>query len=154
MVTKSAKKELKKAPPQLKSKLTVAEYLTAQIDLCGKSQKDIARECGFEKPNVITMFKQGISKLPIARVGLMAKALGVDPLFLFQLVMNEYEPETWSAIQAQVLKQPAITANEAEIIEIVRSANVVNPKVRTIEERERILSAINKLRPENAVAGD
>lgn len=142
----------RKAPA--KPKITVAEYLARQIDLSGKTQLEIARECGFEKPNVITMFKQGKSKLPISRVGVMAKALGVDPVYLFQLAMQEYEPDTWAVIQDSILKQPVLTQNELEILELVRSANVVNPKVRTIEEKERILTAINKLRPENAVAGD
>lgn len=135
-------------------RLTVAQYLTAQIELCGKPQFELAKECGYENPNIITMLKQGRSKLPMGRVGNMAKALGVDPLFLFSLVMNEYEPETWATIQEFVLKQPFVSANEMEIIELVRTSKVVNPKLRTIEEKQRILSAINALRPDNAVAGD
>jgi transcriptional regulator with XRE-family HTH domain len=150
-MTTKAQKEPKKIT---RNKVTVAEYLTAQIDLCGKTQKDIARECGFEKPNIITMLKQGTSKLPISRVGVMAKALGVDPLYLFQLAMNEYEPETWASIEELILRQPFVSQNEMDIIQLVRQANVVNPKVRTIEEKERILSAINKLRPDNAAATD
>ena len=137
-----------------KPRVTVAEYLTAQIDLCGKSQLEIAREVGFEKPNIITMLKQGKSKLPMGRVGRMAKALGVDPMHLFSLLMQEYEPDTWAMIQESILNQPYISANEFEIIQLVRQANVVNPKVRTQEERERILSAINKLRPDNTASTD
>lgn len=151
--TTAKKKELKKAPLRL-AKVTVAEYLNAQIDLCGKTQLEIARECGFEKPNIITMFKQGKSKLPLSRVGVMAKALGVDPVYLFALVMSEYEPETWRVINEGILQQPLLTSNELEIIEIVRASNVPNPKVRTVEERQRILSAINHLRPENAASTD
>jgi transcriptional regulator with XRE-family HTH domain len=137
-----------------KPNLTVADYLTVQIDLCskrGKTQTDIAREVGFDKPNIITMLKQGKSKLPISRVGAMARALGVDPLHLFQLAMSEYEPDTWAVIEDQVLKQPFITANEYEIIQLVRQSSVTNPKIRTQEERDRILSAVNKLRPDNAI---
>lgn len=132
----------------------LAEYLTAQIGLRGKSQLDIARECNFEKPNMITMIKQGKSKLPISRVGLMAKALGIDPMHLFMLAMSEYEPETWKVIQGSILKQPAVTANEMEIIEVVRGANVVDPKIRTDEEKNRLLDVINTLKPMNALADD
>lgn len=137
-----------------KSTPTVAEYLEAQIDLCGKTQLEIARECGFEKPNIITMLKQGKSKLPFARLGVMSRALGVDPLYLYQLAMSEYEPETWAVIEDQILRQPAITANEFEIIQLVRQCGVANPKVRTQEERERLLTAFGRLRPDNAVAND
>lgn len=144
------------AKPKLsaKARVTVAEYLTAQIDLCGKTQLEIARDCGFEKPNIITMLKQGKSKLPIARIGLIARSLGVDASYLYALAMQEYEPDTWKVIQDNILKQPYVSENEMEIIEVIRSSNVVNPKLRTIEEKERLLTAINKLRPDNAGSGD
>lgn len=134
-----------------KSKITVAEYITAKIDLCGKSQMEIAREAGFSKPNIITMIKQGKTKLPMAKIGVVAKAMGVDPLFMFQLCMNEYDPETWAAISEYILKQPFVTANEMEIIELVRSSKVPNPKVRTIEEKQQIVSAS---RPPSGTASD
>jgi transcriptional regulator with XRE-family HTH domain len=134
---------------------TVAEYLTAQIDLCGKSQLQIAREVGFEKPNIITMLKQGKSKVPISRVGKLAKALGVDPWYLYQLAMGEYEPDTWAAIENEVLRgQPVLTENEKEILGLLRSCGVPNPKVRTQEERQRILTAFGRLRPDNARLDD
>jgi transcriptional regulator with XRE-family HTH domain len=135
-------------------KMTVAEYLTAQINLCGKTQLDIAREVGFEKPNIITMLKQGKSKLPISRIGKLAKSLGVDPWYLYQLAMSEYEPDTWSVIEEDILRgQPVLTENEKEILALLRSCRVPNPKVRTLEERERLLSAFNRLRPDNVSAG-
>ena len=46
----------------------VARFIAARILDIGKSQKDIAREVGFESANVITMIKQGATKLP-ARSG-------------------------------------------------------------------------------------
>lgn len=132
-----------------KSKVTVAEYLEAQINMCGKSQKQIAEEAGFPKPNIITMFKKGDTKLPLEKVGRFAKAIEVDPIHLFKLCMAEYQPETWNEIQ-KMFGQPVLTANELEILEIIRSANVVNPKLRTDEERARIIEAINSLKPDNA----
>lgn len=129
--------------------ITVAEYLTQQINLCGKTQSEIAREAGFNKPNIITMLKQGATKLPMAKVGAMAKALEVDPLHLFKLVMQEYEPDTWQTLQETILKQPFVTHNEMEIIEVIRQSNVVNPKIRTDEERARLLEVISTLKPDN-----
>lgn len=141
--TKVARK-LRAAPP------TVAEYLTIQIDLCGKPQFEIARMCNFPKPNIITMIKQGKTKLPTAKIGLMAAALGVDPLHLFKIVMQEYEPDTWEMIQDSILKQPLVTENEMKILEVIREANVVNPKIRTNEDRMRIMDAVSALKPDNA----
>ena len=137
-----------------KSKPTVAEYITAQIGYSGKSQLEIARECDFPKPNMITMIKQGRTKLPIAKIGLMATSLGIDPLHLYKIVMEQYEPENWSVVQNTVLKQPVLTTNELEIIDTVRKSNVVNPKLRTDAERNTLIDFISTLKGENQVVGD
>jgi hypothetical protein len=134
--------------------ITVAEYISQQVNLCGKSQLEIAREAGFNKPNIITMIKQGKTKLPTAKIGPMAHALGVDPVHLYQLVMQEYEPENWEALNEYVLRAPLITDNEMEIINLIRRSNVSNPKIRTEEEKAALLDVISRLKPENAVLGD
>ena len=95
--------------------LSVAEYLAQQIVLSGKSQKDIAREVGYEKPNVITMMKQGATKIPIVKVGPLARALDVDPAYFLRLVLSEYMPETWAAIE-ETLDGTILTRNELLLI--------------------------------------
>ena len=103
--------------------LTVAEYITLQLDACDRTQFDIAKEVGFEKPNMITMIKQGRTKLPLAKVGLMARALGVDPGHLFKITMQEYYPETWDALEA-TLGGFVATTNEVKVIEQLRKAGL------------------------------
>ena len=80
-------------------KITVAEYLTAQIKVCGKSQKQIAEEVGFPKANILTMVKHGTTKVPIHRVPALAKSLGVDKERLMRMVLEEYQPEILRAIE-------------------------------------------------------
>jgi hypothetical protein len=141
----------KRPKPSLKkSSITVAEFVEAQVDLCGKSQKQIAEEAGFPKPNIITMFKNGDTKIPLEKIGRFAKAICVDPVHLFKLCMAEYHPDTWNEIEVMI-DQPVLTVNEIEILEVVRSANVVNPRVRTEEERNRVRTAIESLKPDNAI---
>lgn len=77
----------------------VATFIRNRIQVLGKRQSDIAAECGFESANVITMIKQGKTKLPIGKVGPMAKALEADPVQLLKLCMSEYQPQTWAAIE-------------------------------------------------------
>ena len=149
-MTKAVTKEVKPAARTTKPNITVAEYINAQINLCGKSQFDIARECGFKMPNIISMIKQGKTKLPLDKIVVMATSLGVDPIHLLKLALNEYLPGFWNVIE-QIVKNPIITNNEMGIMEVVRQSNVPNPKVRTETERIRILDAINKLKPDNAV---
>jgi transcriptional regulator with XRE-family HTH domain len=134
--------------------ITVAEYITLQVKLCGKPQLEIAKEAGFNKPNIITMIKQGKTKLPTAKIGPMAKALDVDPVYLFQLAMREYEPDTWEALKEFIFKAPVLSQNEIEIIETIRQSRVPNPKIRTDDERRALIEVISRLKPENAVAGD
>ena len=58
-----------------------------------------------------TVIKQGLTKLPIARVGGLARALALDPVQLLMLVMNEYQPGTLAIIEEEVDVQ-ILTPNE------------------------------------------
>lgn len=100
---------------------SVADFIGMQIEKLGKLQSEVAKEAGFDKPNLITMIKQGKTKLPLAKIGLMARSLEVDPIYMFALCMNEYMPETWEAIES-LKDQPLLTKNEVEIIKAVRAA--------------------------------
>ena len=146
MVTSKASKV---TPASASKPKNVAEYITWQINLCGKKQTQIAEEVGFEKPNVITMIKQGKTKVPINKIGKFAKALEVDPIFFMKMVFTEYMPDAMEAINS-IINQPIITQNEWEIVEVIRSAKVVNPKLRTDEERRALKDFINTLKPDNA----
>ena len=97
----------------------VAEYLDAQINLSGLKQKDISTALGYTKPNIVTMFKQGLTKLPIEKVGPFAKVLGVDPVHLLRIVMNDYMPDTYNAV-VKMLGQEPITEHELAIVTAIR----------------------------------
>ena len=126
----------------------VAEYISWQINLCGKSQIEIAKESGFDKPNVITMIKQGKTKVPLNKIGSMAKALEIDPVFFFKLCVTEYMPDMMEII-ASITSQPVITQNEMGFIEVIRSSKVVNPKLRTDEERSALREFVDSLKSDN-----
>lgn len=99
----------------------VAQFLKQALAASGKTQREIARELGYENSNVITMFKQGLTKVPLAKAGSMAKALGVDPVFFFKLLLNEYAPETLSAIE-EFFDTSFLTKNERALLESYRHA--------------------------------
>ena len=124
----------------IQKKPTVAEYLAAQIAISGKSQADIAREVGYDRSNVVNMMKQGTLKLPIAKVGPVAQALGVDPVHLLRLTLSEYMPDTWAAID-EIAGRTLITENEQRILEVIRKA-AAGREVRVDREFERGLTEI------------
>lgn len=54
-----------------------------------KSQREIAMESGFPNANVLSMIKNGDTKLALDRVPALAEALSVDPAFLFRLALQQ-----------------------------------------------------------------
>ncbi len=97
----------------------VAAYLTHYIDASPKSQIEIAQEAGFAKSNIISMLKQGITKLPPARVPAIAKAIDADPVKLFRLCMEEYAPEQLKVMD-EIYDRDKLNAGERELIERLR----------------------------------
>jgi len=106
-----------------KNKITVASYLTNQIDSTvnggWKTQKMISEELGYSKPNIITMFKQGLTNLPINKVPAMAKAIHVDPVYLLRLTLSEYMPEAWQVIE-ELLGRNIVTKQELDVLKFIR----------------------------------
>lgn len=99
----------------------IAVYLTKQIDaLQGqKNQREIAAEIGYEKPNMISMFKRGEAKVPLDKIPLLAKALHVDTGHLFRLAMEQYWPELAEAVKSAFGN--TVSENEFKLVEMVRS---------------------------------
>ena len=98
---------------------TVAKFLADRIASVDKTQREIAEECGFDHPNIITMFKNGQTKLPINRITTLAMALNVDPAYLLRLVMLEYFPDTWETIE-NIMQSTVLTANELLLVRSFR----------------------------------
>lgn len=128
--------------------ISVADYISQQMNLSGKLQTDIAEEIGLDKPNVISMIKNGKTKIPLRKISKLAKAVGVDPKHLFRLCMREYSPDTADAID-EIFHHQILSANEMEIIEIIRQANPTDPGIHTSDDRERLETFAKRLRNNN-----
>lgn len=133
-----------------KSKITVASYLTDQIDLIvsngEKTQKQIGAELGYPKPNIITMFKQGLTNLPINKVELMAKAIHADPVYLLRLTLQEYMPEAYETITRIIGETATYSDAEKEIIRQIRehskNGDVKIESIAQIEAYQRFLDTL------------
>lgn len=102
-------------------RMTVAEFIEHHIELAGLKQAQVAREAGFDKPNMITMLKQGKTKVPLSRVGALADALGVSRTYFLRLVLGEYHPEVLPIMQEVFGFH--VSRNEFAIIEFVREVS-------------------------------
>jgi hypothetical protein len=65
------------------------------------------------------MIKQGSTRLPLDKVGLLAKAIDLDPVYLLRIVMQEYMPDTYTAIE-ESLADIALSDYEQEVLEAYR----------------------------------
>lgn len=72
------------------------------INQSAKTQKQIASELGYDKPNIITMFKQGSCRVPIDRVPALADSLETDRTDLVRLWLEDYEPALLQVIQSEL----------------------------------------------------
>jgi transcriptional regulator with XRE-family HTH domain len=91
------------------------------VEASPKTQLEIAREAGLVSPNTISMIKTGKTKLPIARIPALANALDADPLELFSLALETYEPEIWNVF-VSLAPSMLVSRKELELIVALRKA--------------------------------
>jgi hypothetical protein len=89
------------------------------IAASGKTQRQIATEIGYEKPNVISMMKNGEMPVPIEKVPLFARALGVDARALLVRALREYDPDLYDTITGAL--GLLLTQNEQDLIRRLRA---------------------------------
>lgn len=125
--------------------MTVANFIRQQIAICGKTQKTISTECGYQNPNIITMFKNGATKLPFNKISAMARALNTDPRYLLRLVVSEYDPEVWAVIVQIMGPSVSYTDDEAALIELARATGYGRtPCLKVPENRTDLTNAIKR----------
>lgn len=114
-------------PVPLAGGLSVAQYIDQRIaELAdeGIKQVEIAEVAGFKRPNVISMIKHGETKLPLEKIGTMARALRVDPRFLFELTLREYEPGLWEVAKDVFGADMFLTGHEQRLVNQLRADGV------------------------------
>lgn len=87
-----------------------------------KNQRAIAFEAGFVNPNMITMLKQGSSKVALDRVPALAKALECDAAYLMRLALEQAIGPTASLAVIEAFGEP-VTVNEKGWLQAIRNAS-------------------------------
>ncbi len=107
-----------------------AARLESLINSSEVKQIDIAAALGYEHPNIITMFKQGKTRVPVEKIPMLAKTLAVDPHAMLLYYLSEYEPALLRIIEHHF--GALITRNEQAIIdEIRRVSHGSDPAIRS-----------------------
>lgn len=101
-----------------------AIHLRRQIELLAhrKTQKEIAQEAGFPNATMISMLKNGQSKIPLDRAPALARALETDPAYLMRLALEQAVGKTASVAVLETFGTPT-TLNERAWLEEIRNAS-------------------------------
>ena len=105
----------------MKTKIDVANYVSRSIRLSGKSNVQVAAEAGFPQSNVLSMITKGNTKVPMARVPALAKAMGTDPKILLDGCLAAYNPELHRVLSA-LAPSMLISRGELSVIRALRHA--------------------------------
>lgn len=106
--------------------MKVADYIAYHIDAIGKTQRQIASEAGFDNPNVVSMMRNGVTKVPMLRVPALAASLGVQADDLLRRCFEEYEPELWRVLQA-TMPGVGLSNDEVELVATIKRALGATP---------------------------
>jgi hypothetical protein len=130
---------------QFKVNPNTAVFIAARVSKSSKSPQQLAKELGLGNADNISKIISGTTKLPIAKVGMFAKALDVDPVELLMMCLEEYYPATWESVSPFL--DTVLTCDELSIVKALRSA-VGGPYVMALtpEERQPLNDFIHLLR--------
>ncbi len=122
----------------------LAQFITKRVlELRPRTQIDIATAAGFENPNMISMLKNGATKLPLDRVLAMAAALDTDPRRLFMLALGQEGYETQQSALEEIFRT-VVTANESKWLFEIRDASDNTDPVLTTRSRVALRGIFNK----------
>jgi plasmid maintenance system antidote protein VapI len=83
------------------------------------TQRQIAEHAGLERPNVIYMFKTGLTKIPLDKAGKVVELLGLDQNEFWFKCFREYMPGAFAEYE-RVTKQPILTDDEIRAVKAAR----------------------------------
>ncbi|QFZ84515.1 hypothetical protein GFK26_17960 [Variovorax paradoxus] len=95
------------------------EFLARRQDEAGMRNYELAEKMGYGSANVVAMLRSGNMAFPVNKVGVTAKALGIDPAFLLTRVLEARNPELLEVLQ-EILGNQLVTDLEAKMLGWVR----------------------------------
>ncbi|MHC2021351.1 hypothetical protein [Methylobacterium sp. CM6247] len=85
-----------------------------------KTQREIAADIGYSKPNILSMYKRGEAKVPLERLPEFSRALGVDVGLMLRLWLEQTWPNDKSEI-SRIVSDRIVTANERALLKLIRT---------------------------------
>ncbi len=102
-----------------------------------KTQREIAAEIGYDKPQVLSMYKRGEAKVPLERLPAIARALNIDLALLFRSGLEQWWAGEQEALN-QMFFERVVTKKEREQLELLATLLKGDTVDTTIEFLERL----------------
>jgi hypothetical protein len=97
-----------------------------------KTVTQVADEAGFPQRNIMSMIRNGTTKLPFERLRGVAKALRVDLAYMVDLALHEYQPALESLLKE--IHGEFLSSNEKKLLRLWRAATQnADPSVDLVE---------------------
>jgi transcriptional regulator with XRE-family HTH domain len=101
-----------------------AQMLAKAIDASGLTQRDIADRVGFKHTNVLTMMKQGVTRVPLHRIPALAQTLGMDQATFLLVAIEDYHKGVYDVL-CDALGLPLSDAEQGMVV-LFRMASLRN----------------------------
>lgn len=116
-------------------------YMALIVHTCRKSPEEIAKEAGFDDPDIILKICRGDAKLPLDKAAAIARACGKEPAFFLGLALATTQPDVWSILQAT--PEALLPYNEREFLKLYRRAAPRGKLEITPRRAAAVLEALN-----------
>ena len=123
----------------------IAAFLHIKLDASKKKQKEIAREVGYDNPNILSMMKHGDTKVPFEKVPALAKALDVDVGHLMLLAIEQHWPGMLDVIKR--IFGNVVSENEMALVAMLRRAFRDTDPVFTPAQLEALVALLRGFKP-------
>lgn len=91
---------------------TAANYFADSLASSGLTQYELGNQVGFKTTNVISLFRNGRSRIPFDRISAICLAINADESKLLDLCLREYEPELHRLVIRHYKTSSAKSENE------------------------------------------
>lgn len=119
---------------------TVAAFVKAAVAKGGKSRRELAASLGYKDQNIVALFEEGLTRVPLHKVPALADALGVSRADLMKRVLGEYAPHLVAVFED--CSEHAATDNELEILQFIRRVSEgCDPPLASGRQRELLTEA-------------
>ncbi|WP_412552414.1 hypothetical protein [Shimia sp. MIT1388] len=125
-----------------------AKILANAIDASELTQREIADRIGMRNPNVISMMKQGITRVPLNRIPALSETLEINAQTFLMTAIEEYHPGTHEVL-VDVLGLP-LSDTEMRLLGLLRTTeasgivDAIGPLWRYLETLLEVASTNSK----------